>query len=337
MGKKRIEWIDFAKGIVIFLVVFGHVNLGLLESPVFESHAVWLSSLYNFFHSFRMPFFFMLSGFLYGYKTVILHFNALKTSLLRKLIALGIPYLLFSVLFWWLKYFMGNNVNQILSWQDLWMIPIKPFEYFWFLYVLLLIFCIVELLDYLFRNDFIVFLLLLCITISGWYFPTHIFFIDKTVNMIIYFYLAKLLQKNPDAIKDKRFILLSIIIFIGFHYCNLFSEEANTGLNFIMAVSITFPIMAVCSQLKTDNRFFHYFARMGKQTLPVYILHEPVASAVRMALLKIGIDNLLVHFVMGIAIAWFVSIYIYRLASKNKYSDFLFYPLKYIKLKPAAG
>jgi fucose 4-O-acetylase-like acetyltransferase len=334
---KRVEWIDFAKGMVIFLVVFGHVNLGLLDVPVFAAYSDRLSDLYKCFHSFRMPLFFMLSGFVYGFKKNNTNPNALKTSLLRKIIALGIPYLLFSVLFWWLKYFMGNNVNRILDWQDLWMIPIIPFEYFWFLYALLFIFCIVELLDYLCKNNLIVFIILLCITISGWYFPTDIFIIDKIVAMIIYFYIGKLLQKNCDVIKDKRYILPGLIVFILFHYYHLYSIQTNTGFNFIIALSITLPILVVCFHLKTGNRFFQYFARIGKQTMPVYILHEPIASATRMALLKIGIDNLLIHFVLGIAIAWWASIYIYQLASKNKYSDFLFYPLKYIKVKPAIG
>jgi hypothetical protein len=228
---------------------------------------------------------------------------------------------------------MGDQVNNILSWQDLFMLPVKPFEYFWFLYVLILIFCIVEIADYLFKNDFMVFLLLFCVTISNWYLPSDIFIIDKTLNMMIYFYIAKLLQKNIGAIQDKRIILLAIVVFISLHYYNKYTEDIYTGLNFIIAVSITIPVLAICSQMKTDNRYFHYFAQIGRQTMPVYILHVPIASAVRMALLKTGMDNLLLHFVIGITIAWFASIYIYRLASKNKYADFLFYPLKYINLQ----
>ena len=46
----RIEWVDFAKGVVIILVVLGH--------------AMEENDLKNFFSMFRMPFFFVIAGFL---------------------------------------------------------------------------------------------------------------------------------------------------------------------------------------------------------------------------------------------------------------------------------
>ena len=46
--KKRIQWIDIAKGISIILVVYGHS--GLNNVPIIGS---WL-------HAYRMPFFFFV-------------------------------------------------------------------------------------------------------------------------------------------------------------------------------------------------------------------------------------------------------------------------------------
>ena len=51
--KKRIQWIDIAKGISIILVVYGHS--GLNNVPIIGS---WL-------HAYRMPFFFFVSGLLF--------------------------------------------------------------------------------------------------------------------------------------------------------------------------------------------------------------------------------------------------------------------------------
>lgn len=39
---KRIEWIDFGKGLTVLMVVFGHVVLGLFESKRFEDSNQWL-------------------------------------------------------------------------------------------------------------------------------------------------------------------------------------------------------------------------------------------------------------------------------------------------------
>lgn len=51
MGRKRIEWIDIAKGISIILVVYGHC--GLNSVPVIGA---WL-------HAYRMPFFFLYRAY----------------------------------------------------------------------------------------------------------------------------------------------------------------------------------------------------------------------------------------------------------------------------------
>lgn len=47
----RIAWVDFAKGFVMILVVFGHTTVYDIDSN-------------KFFAEFRMPFFFVMSGFL---------------------------------------------------------------------------------------------------------------------------------------------------------------------------------------------------------------------------------------------------------------------------------
>ena len=50
----RDTFLDFCKGIAIFLVVLGHV----LEKSMHQ-----MNSLYDFIYLFHMPFFFMLSGY----------------------------------------------------------------------------------------------------------------------------------------------------------------------------------------------------------------------------------------------------------------------------------
>jgi len=47
---QRIDWVDFAKGFVMILVVLGH--------------AILAGSLQNFIYVFHMPFFFVMAGFL---------------------------------------------------------------------------------------------------------------------------------------------------------------------------------------------------------------------------------------------------------------------------------
>lgn len=78
--KNRIEWIDLAKGMSIILVVYGHS--GLSGVPI----------LGEWFSSFRMPFFFLVSGLLFNsakYSSLAAFVHRKWTTLLR-------PFFIFS-------------------------------------------------------------------------------------------------------------------------------------------------------------------------------------------------------------------------------------------------
>lgn len=63
MTKNRINWIDFGKGFTIFLVLLGHVFLGLYESGKFPSYDKMLITITAQVYIFHIPVFFALSGF----------------------------------------------------------------------------------------------------------------------------------------------------------------------------------------------------------------------------------------------------------------------------------
>lgn len=56
----RLAWIDYAKGLTIFLVVYHHSYLTLINAGV--KVTPWMVNSNLFVYSFRMPMFFMLSG-----------------------------------------------------------------------------------------------------------------------------------------------------------------------------------------------------------------------------------------------------------------------------------
>ena len=79
--KQRIHYVDVAKGILISLVVLGHISAYSLGDH---------SRLFYFIYSFHMPCWFFFSGFFYKAKQSNLYFSSkLKTLLL--------PYLIFSI------------------------------------------------------------------------------------------------------------------------------------------------------------------------------------------------------------------------------------------------
>lgn len=76
----RLSYIDIAKGIGIFLVIWGHI---ILSGPG-----------YNFIYAFHMPLFFFLSGFVFSKNK----YKNIKEFFVKKLKTLILPYMVLSIL-----------------------------------------------------------------------------------------------------------------------------------------------------------------------------------------------------------------------------------------------
>lgn len=92
MTKSRINWIDFGKGLAIFLVLTGHVLLGLYQSEKFPSWDNVLLLIVAQLYIFHIPVFFALSGYFFKPLSNIKEFLGYAK---KKTIILGIPYIFY--------------------------------------------------------------------------------------------------------------------------------------------------------------------------------------------------------------------------------------------------
>lgn len=84
MEKERLHYIDVAKGILILMVVYGHLY-GVLKSTNVDDVAVeWIRQSVNLFVSFYMPCFFVITGFCSNFKKTYITFfiQSFKTIIL---------------------------------------------------------------------------------------------------------------------------------------------------------------------------------------------------------------------------------------------------------------
>ena len=130
--KKRIEWIDIAKGLLIILVVMGHVTSSYHAASMY-SNAPLLNFSHQLIYSFHMPAFMFISGLLFRTKA------DKKSQVKNILLSYGVPYLFFSLLWWIFKFVLSGIVNSQLGLADLLLIPVFPISFMWFLYALLII------------------------------------------------------------------------------------------------------------------------------------------------------------------------------------------------------
>ena len=98
----RKAWIDRWKGLLILLVVFGHV-VGAGGNLSDGRVAYWLLEARRVIYLFHMPAFFILAGLCWRYDSTKSFIAALRQFVARRFMRLLVPYFLFG-LFSWLVY-----------------------------------------------------------------------------------------------------------------------------------------------------------------------------------------------------------------------------------------
>jgi fucose 4-O-acetylase-like acetyltransferase len=129
---QRLNWIDYAKGLIILGMVYGHSvssasNAGVEISQTFG--AMSYSTLSNL-----LPLFFFLAGLFVprSYEN-----RSMRSFLLERLQRLAYPYLIWSALQATAAIVFSAQSQNDTSVQTLLAIPYRPFDQFWFLYALL--------------------------------------------------------------------------------------------------------------------------------------------------------------------------------------------------------
>jgi fucose 4-O-acetylase-like acetyltransferase len=127
----RVEWVDTAKGIGIFLVVLGHDLGGLINSGVLPPHGA-ADFAVRWMYYFHMPLFFLLAG-------LFIRGSSKKTFapfLSGKAAVILYPYVIWSLVSGVLQHYLSGTVNNPVPWQRLPLIIYDPIDQYWFLYVI---------------------------------------------------------------------------------------------------------------------------------------------------------------------------------------------------------
>lgn len=130
-GTERLQWVDYAKGLSILLVVHMHATLGV--SAALGQSGI-MEQIVHFASSFRMPLFFMLSGlFVLSVRTL-----DWKSFLDKRVLGLVYFFLLWTLITLIFKgyEFTGGDLSALplLARSSL----VEPIGTLWFIYVLAL-------------------------------------------------------------------------------------------------------------------------------------------------------------------------------------------------------
>lgn len=338
MKRQREAWVDAAKGIAIVFVVLGHVvasyqNVGLLTD------AATFSYLHAFAYSFHMPLFFVLSGY------VEAKHSGSGSKLRRmghKVLSLGIPYLVFSVVTWGMKFFMSSLVNTPANLSDLLGIPLYPILYLWFLYALLLMSLIHILCEKWLGSGFgavlgvaVAFGLRYLLLRTGFLGRAGLSgtVFESTLNYGIWYFAgvacAGFLKEWKTGPLWKMMTAVALAGYGVLVWANAQAKHYHDGRVLLMNAAGVALFICIAMCLKKSK----LLAYLGKNSLSIYLLHEMVLAAVRILFTRLGVPLLggvVPVFVVGtLGIA--IPLLCYWVCCRIRILDFCFYPGKYLK------
>jgi len=330
---QRVEWIDFAKGIGIILVVYGHVlvglkgaSLGVSEQFQYYSHAI--------VYSFHMPLFFFIAGLnVFRSMPKNCHIN----FIFKKINVIIYPYIIWSVLTGSIQIALSNYINSNITVHDLiniWHTPL-PNQHYWFLYTLFLMYVTYFLFNKLFKtySKYIFVLFSVVLLLSNTY--TSVRVIDKYTINIIYFSLGILLSKsllsNKTLLTHKISSLSAAIMALLFLSIEIIylSNSINYNAIHIKTINLFFANYGIFTIIYLSAnimrfRLLNFLKEIGEYSMVIYLAHSLFGSGARIIISRIfGIDNILIHIIFGMFCGVVFPIVLYKLSLKYKMS-FLF-------------
>ena len=293
----------------------------------------WFDQTIYYFH---VPLFFLCSGYLYQQGTPIKTTNAWLRNVLKKLVTLGVPFLVFSCVNWLLKTVFSSEVNSQTG-SLIQTLLIRPAAPYWYLYTLFFVFLVTPTMN---NNTSAVVIGGLAVAAKGVSVlrgGVGVYAIDTLLSYWVWFAIGMILAfvKAPAALRKQKGartmgVVLLALFFVG-SIAIVFRGVSNNVLSFafgIFGCSAIWLLMVTTPFSENAKKIVHW---MADYTMPVYLMHTIFAAGLRSVLLKLGITNAIIHMVCGLAISFAGPVLVGFVLKKLKWAEFVLYPGKFIK------
>ncbi|MFJ5158998.1 acyltransferase family protein [Pantoea sp. NPDC088449] len=307
--------IDTFKGIMIFLVIFGHSIEGLISNKV-------ILVLYNFIYTFHMPAFALISGYLSKGDSE-LDVNKLTKSIL-------IPFIFFSVIYevpyiletgsisWYLQGLSPNRILWYLVSLFSWRL-ITPFV-MRFRMPLLIVFIIAILSPCVPYNGYI-FSIGRTLVFFPFYLLGVMLFINRggvsllvdKVSGVAAFYTSMVVMLILACIMQREFFYGSVS-YVAFNYPNYL----GVAIRLAMYASVSVFLMRIF-YMAYENRVL---TRFGQYSLYIYLIHGVFIKYLSLSVYSLN-NNTFVRMVMCLVLSFIVA-YMLSLHVVKKSVDFIF-------------
>jgi len=293
------DWVEYAKGIGIILVVYGHVARGVFNAGM--SKNVELFKLVDsIIYSFHMPLFFFISGLFF---VSSIRRRTAKGLLFSKLDTIAYPYLVWSLIQGFVKLLVGPVTNFGMELDELYSILWRPIDQFWFLYVLFLIFVIMTVVYKLISNVSLLFILSVLLFVFGSQLNTAWSALNITYGYFVYFCSGMMLSQYLGKPAKDHYIWI-LVSAGGFTLLQIFEHSQVFEISLTPYISLLIGgagiMTTVCiSKLLAQNNI-KILRIIGGYSLGIYLVHILFGSGFRIIMQKtLGVDNSSFHLMFG--------------------------------------
>lgn len=313
-NKKRIQFIDIARGISILLMITGHIIPGGIAR--------------NIIYSFHMPLFIIISGYFYKKRPFK---EELKKDLIHLLLPITIVIFIVTFLLNLKTLNITNSILETLKtitvcWSHQSIITYNFFstKELWFVYMLILTKLLFSINKKITKdNEWLLLLLIITETYLGYSIGTSKYWlpwsIDVSLACIIFYYLGYKIKKHNLLDKvlsnNKLLLILLILWMLGTSFCSIEIAVRNYPygiLSYITALCGSIVILKLSSiiekHLKQSTKIISW---CGKNSLYILSVHYIETALITYSF---NIQNILIENVLIIIIKTIISIsiaYIY--------------------------
>ncbi len=324
----RDAFADRLKGYACFLVVFGHVIMGIRNAGIDIPGLFYV--LENYIWSFHVALFLFLSGYVYkitgGFESKKTRLNFIK----HKFINLGVPYVIFSVVYILINAFIGG-ANTQSSYMDVFMIWKTPVAQYWYLYALFFLFCIWTVLSGAMKNWQIT-VFVVVVTYIAPILDISFGSLEFVAYSALAFGLGTFINladlKNVNVFYKLLVIVAHIIIGGAFSYFEIIDKVIIKEVMIILGIYASILLISIVQELKIVSMFLDFMNRYSFQT---YLLHTIFTAGIRIVLVELGVTNWIIHILAGCVFGIMTSVICAIVADKSKVLDIFFFPTKAYK------
>lgn len=134
----------------------------------------------------------------------------------------------------------------------------------------------------------------------------------------------------------KRSRIISIAVGVTFLVLSIWVYIAGVEhgiVRFLLGLLACCSIVMLIEQIYENGKQSAVFSTLAKYTMPIFLMHTLFAAPLRTVLFKLGIQNAVIHVILGIVISFIGPMVAAIIMKKMKWLEFFLYPGKFIKMK----